>query len=159
MSTIEVFVLKDFPFSRDGYTEENAKASQTIHIPEGLFEGLNNERYVRRSVIGDGKFSLREPSARVVEAKPQQVTAEPQSPAPPEVTAPVSPETGPVVPETAYLRTSEPRVTQEAVEIPSDWKALKWFAMRSLASKVSDVPIKTMDDAVAAIEAELARRG
>lgn len=45
-----------------------------------------------------------------------------------------------------------------SVEIPDDWRALKWPALRSLASKVSDEPIHNHADAVAAIELELERR-
>jgi hypothetical protein len=42
--------------------------------------------------------------------------------------------------------------------IPADWRDLDWPELRSLASKVSEEPIKTKEDAVDAIEAELERR-
>jgi hypothetical protein len=41
----------------------------------------------------------------------------------------------------------------EAAEIPSGWRDLPWPAMRSLAASVSDTPIRSKADAVAAIEA------
>lgn len=44
------------------------------------------------------------------------------------------------------------------VEIPENWAALKYPALRSLASKLSDAPIKNGVEAHAAIEAEVARR-
>jgi hypothetical protein len=42
--------------------------------------------------------------------------------------------------------------------IPDGWRDLPWPALKSLAAEVSDDSIKTKDDAVGAIEAELARR-
>ncbi len=51
------------------------------------------------------------------------------------------------------------------IEIPDDWKFLPYLprakggsSLRGLATKVSDEPINSAADAVAAIEAELARR-
>lgn len=65
----------------------------------------------------------------------------------------------PAVPETAYLPTAEPRAEQEAVEIPENWRDLSWPQRKSLASRVSDMAIINGDDANAAIELELERRG
>ncbi|MCF6371059.1 hypothetical protein [Rhizobium halophilum] len=45
------------------------------------------------------------------------------------------------------------------VEIPATWKDLTWQERRSLASKLSDDPISNGEEANAAIEAELKRRG
>jgi len=45
-----------------------------------------------------------------------------------------------------------------AVEIPEGWRDLSWPALRSLASKVSDVPVLNKAIAAEAIAAELARR-
>lgn len=50
------------------------------------------------------------------------------------------------------------------IVIPEDWRTLKWVAaadqptLRALAAQVSDVPVINKAGAVAAIEAELARR-
>lgn len=44
------------------------------------------------------------------------------------------------------------------VEIPEDWQALDWPALRALASKVAGEDIRKKEDAVAAIEAELETR-
>lgn len=55
-------------------------------------------------------------------------------------------------------RTAEPRADQAQVEIPDDWRDLPWAQLRSLASKVSNDPVRDKDGAVAAVEAELARR-
>jgi len=44
------------------------------------------------------------------------------------------------------------------VEIPPAWRELPWAQMRSLAAKVATAPVRTQADAVAAIEAEIARR-
>lgn len=54
--------------------------------------------------------------------------------------------------------TAEPREKQAAVVIPDNWRELPWPRLRSLASQVSDDPIVNRPVAVAAIEAELARR-
>lgn len=45
-----------------------------------------------------------------------------------------------------------------ALTIPDDWRELSWPERRALAASVSETPIKSADDAEAAIEAELARR-
>jgi hypothetical protein len=45
------------------------------------------------------------------------------------------------------------------VAIPANWKDLTWQERRSLASKLSDEPISNGEEANAAIEAELKRRG
>lgn len=44
------------------------------------------------------------------------------------------------------------------IEIPDDWRALKWFALKSLAEKVKGAPVANADEARVAIEAELAAR-
>lgn len=46
----------------------------------------------------------------------------------------------------------------DQVEIPDNWRALEWPAMRSLAARLTPKPVKKEKDAVAAIEAELAKR-
>lgn len=45
-----------------------------------------------------------------------------------------------------------------AVVIPGDWESLTWQKLRSLASSVSNEPIKNSDEAKAAINVELKRR-
>lgn len=44
------------------------------------------------------------------------------------------------------------------VVIPDDWETLKWFSLKSLASKLSSADVKDSADARSIIEAELARR-
>lgn len=62
-------------------------------------------------------------------------------------------------PAAAPSRTSEPRSQQAVVVIPADWQEnLPWPSLRSLASQVSDTPIRNRADAVAAIQTELSRR-
>jgi len=48
--------------------------------------------------------------------------------------------------------------TTEAVEIPADWREMKWFAMRALASNFAPAPANKLD-AMSIIQSELARRG
>ncbi|MBO9589073.1 hypothetical protein [Devosia sp.] len=47
----------------------------------------------------------------------------------------------------------------EAVAIPETWETLPWPQLRSLASEFSDAPIKNKAEAIAAIQAEIAKRG
>lgn len=56
-------------------------------------------------------------------------------------------------------RTAETPETRAAVAIPGDWNSLSWQERRSLASQLSDEPITNGEQANAAIEAELKRRG
>lgn len=49
--------------------------------------------------------------------------------------------------------------TRAAVVIVDGWRDLTWQERRSIASKVSDTPIANGEEANAAIEAELKRRG
>lgn len=56
-------------------------------------------------------------------------------------------------------RTTETAETRAAVAIPDNWKDLSWQERRSIASKLSDEPIANGEQANAAIEAELAKRG
>lgn len=53
---------------------------------------------------------------------------------------------------------AEPFRGNPDVEIPANWRDLEWQDIRSLAAKVSPTPVINRADAVAAIEAEIARR-
>jgi hypothetical protein len=57
------------------------------------------------------------------------------------------------------VRVTETAEGRAAVAIPDDWNALSWQERRSLASQLSDGPITNGEEANAAIEAELKRRG
>lgn len=59
----------------------------------------------------------------------------------------------------ASSRMPETDATRAAVAIPEGWRDLSWQERRSIASKVSDDPISNGEEANAAIEAELKRRG
>lgn len=54
--------------------------------------------------------------------------------------------------------TAEPPEDRAAVVIPDDWKDLSWQDKRSLASKLTDDPVRNGADADAAIELEIERR-
>lgn len=47
----------------------------------------------------------------------------------------------------------------DSVAIPADWRELPWPKLRALAAKVSPGPVTDKPDCIAAIEAEMARRG
>ncbi|WP_029620622.1 hypothetical protein [Pseudorhizobium marinum] len=59
----------------------------------------------------------------------------------------------------ATTRSADTDETRSAVSIPDNWRELTWQERRSLASKLSDDPISNGEEANAAIEAELKRRG
>jgi hypothetical protein len=59
----------------------------------------------------------------------------------------------------ATSQTPETDATRPAVEIPGNWRDLSWQERRSLASKLSNEPVSNGEEANAAIEAELKRRG
>ena len=138
MSTIEVIALKPFIYSNDGYTEIPVAEKEVFELPERFFQGLNDARYVRRAKIGDGKITLK-PTKEEVAKK----------------TAPIV-ETAVKLQE-VLTKVAETKVDASDVEIPDDWRSLKFFALRSLAAKFGETP-KNMEEAVAAIEAELAKR-
>lgn len=56
-------------------------------------------------------------------------------------------------------RTAETAETRAAVAIPEDWQSLSWQDRRSLAAQLSDDAVTNGEQANAAIEAELKRRG
>jgi hypothetical protein len=167
MSTIEVIALKPFLYSENGYTEISISEKQVFDLPERFFQGLNDARFVRRATIGDGHISLN--STSVIDANLGNVTAG------------VTTETGrkstksdraedtvemsvaAKMVDDAVKQTAESFLDKEMmkinsdVEIPDDWQSLKFFALRSLAAKFGETP-KNMEEAVAAIEAELAKR-
>jgi len=151
MSAVEVYVLKPFTYSTDGYTEKPADLYETIpDFPEKFFDGLNKAGYLRRAKIGDGKVSLK-PSAEEIAKKVEPIVE----------TAVKLQEALTTISETGNLptkTTDEKVVDGSDVEIPDDWRSLKWFALRSLATKFGETP-KNSEEAIAAIEAELARRG
>jgi len=56
------------------------------------------------------------------------------------------------------MSTVETPAARTAVDIPDGWRELGWPALRSLASKLTDEPVRDKDDAVRAIMAEFQRR-
>jgi len=45
-----------------------------------------------------------------------------------------------------------------SIEIPEDWKSMKWFALKALAEKIAGRDVKDSDDAKAVVEAEFTKR-
>lgn len=141
MSTIEVIALKPFLYSTDGYTEISVSEKQVFDLPERFFDSLNGAKFVRRAKIGDGHVTLN-PSKEDIAEKVTPIV-----------------ETAMKLKEVlTEVAKTEDTVDASDVEIPDDWRMLKFFALRSLAAKISAEPVTNMEEAVAAIEAELARR-
>ena len=184
MDDITVYVLKPFPFSRNGIKEETAEESTTINLPARLFEGLNREGYVRRAEIGDGHITLREDSVSVVDAatSPAIVEVTAASSAPTQVVVaiegpadrvPVSMVTDTIrsvvnaAKSLAGVTKPAPSPASATAELTADelaalkdgsWKDWRFFKQRSVAAKVSTAPIKEGAEAKAAIEAFIASR-
>lgn len=184
MSEISVYVLKPFPFSRNGIKEEQAEAGSTIPLPNHLFSALNREGYIRRADIGDGHFSLR-PSGEdenaevkagfteIVEVSVAPVTevgAAPASIVVPAASNRVADTIRHVVnaaktitgvtkpaPQPASA-TADLTADESAALADGTWKEWRFFKQRSVAAKLSDKPIKDGADANTAIEAYIASK-
>lgn len=163
MDDISVYVLRYFPFSRDGIKEEQAEASTTIDIPERLFKGLNREGYVRRAVIGDGHITLhpaQTPNEQRADAGLAPIPAAP-APAEPVVVAPAA-VTAPPASTVTVPAPQPPAATADLTEeelaalADGSWKEWRFFKQRSVAAKISTAAIKDGADAKAAIEAYIA---
>lgn len=133
---MKVTVLRPLPYAAD-HIRAVTLAPGEAEIADELVPGLVAEGYLAEPDQGAAPAEAVAPSAPEPPAVP--VVAEPDAPAEPTQAEP----------------TDAPAA---AVEIPADWRDLKWPALRSLALKVSDEPIRNHDDAVAAIELELERR-
>lgn len=165
MSDISVYVLKPFPFSRNGIKEEQAEASATIDLPGRLFDGLNKEGYVRRAVIGDGHITLQPaqtPNEQRADAGLAPITA---SPAPAEPVVPSHDAVVAPAPSTVVVPAPQPPaatsdLTKEELAALADgtWKDWRFFKQRSVAAKLVATPVKDGADAKAAIEAYIASK-
>lgn len=148
MSEVSVYILKSFPFSRNGIKEEQAEVNATIDIPGRLFDGLNREGYVRRAVIGDGHITLSTVPAAPAPAQPAV--------APPAAVTTAAPSTVVVPAPQPPAATSDLTEEELAALADGSWKDWRFFKQRSVAAKISDQPIKDGADAKAAIEAYIA---
>lgn len=153
MSDITVYTLKPFPWSRNGVDEEFAGPGETFDLPERLFDGLNKEGYVRRAVIGDGHFSLRQD---VVEADRKDAVAKTEALVSELDKIGIIEKTPAPQPP---VKTADLSATEQSAIDDGTWKALKYFSKRSIAAKLSDKPIQNAADADAAIEAYIASKG
>jgi hypothetical protein len=165
MTDISVYVLKPFPFSRNGIVVEHADVSTTIDLPGRLFDGLNGEGYVRRAVIGDGRIALHSEIHQVTEksqagadAIRREIEARPLDRTPSSIEVNNGParvvEPAPQPP----AKTAELAPAEAAALTDGSWKTLKYFAKKSIAAKLSDQPITDGATADAAIEAYLASK-
>lgn len=162
MPDISAYVLKPFPYSRNGIRVDYAEASTTIDLPGRLFDGLNVEGYVRRAVIGDGHFALTSSVAASEDASESSLVTHDLG-----FTIPLS--------ETVHVNNGPARVVAPAPQPPAatadlteeelaaladgSWKEWRFFKQRSVAAKISDQPVKDGAMAKAVIEAYIASKG
>lgn len=129
-----VNILRDFPYL-DGDVSRTMKAGTVGDVDAAHVDGLKKAGCISAIEEAQGASGTTNPGKG-------------GAPAP----APGEQDQG------ARSRTAEPAEERAAVAIPEDWQKLPWDALKSLAAKLTDDPVKTKVDAVAAIEAEVARR-
>ena len=121
---MEYEVVRSFPYSLDGITSKIAEAG--LPAPSSLSEAdlrsLESEGYVARREIG----------APTHPTQPDQKSDPKPDPEPDPDVAMTPP--------------------QEKSDIPPDWRKLSWPELRSLATSLSDTPVRDKNDAVKAIE-------
>lgn len=113
-------------------------------IPQG--ETANEKLVEHMSVAGEG------PTPELLEAAQKEAGALPDA-------APSDEDVAPKGDTTGRVRVPETNESRAAVNIPDNWTDLSWQERRSIASQVSADPITNGEQANAAIEAELKRRG
>lgn len=164
--SIQVIALRSFPWSEDGYTSKFAAEKEVFDLPDHMFDGLNKAGYVRRAVIGDGHFALRNEAKGVPLYDPRA-----DAPNPSEADVPASPiddsseasapEAGTEAPASAAPRPASataPISAEEAAALKDgSWKDWRFFKQRSVAAKLSDQPMKRTEDVVPVLEAEASR--
>lgn len=130
-------ILKPFDLYRDGTTPEPVAAGQSVEIPDELFPGLNDEGFVALANVPQ---------------PPVNPTA--TNDAPENKALQSAPENG----AGGGSEAGEGTEPATLVEIPEGWADLPWPELRSLAAAVSDTPINSKDEAIAAIQAETEAR-
>ena len=130
-------VLKDFDFSANGWDVKRVVAEDEIDVPEDILPGLINAELVEPVDRDDENITFIDDDTPEGSEGDDETTTEDD-------------EGGDDETDDTTLETKVDTV------IPEDWRELEWPELRSLASDVSDAPIKTKDDAIAAIEAHLA---
>lgn len=140
---MECVVLKHFRLSLDGVTNTpfspNRDKLQDVPADVETLNSLELEGYIERP--GLTKLRIETPT----DPKP-----EPHQP------GPITPAPQVPVPETPGM-TMDPSTLQEPTEIPEDWEALDWQTLRKLALEF-DPEVVNKEQAIAAVEAEIARR-
>jgi hypothetical protein len=134
---MKVLVAKPFPYSADGLrVTDYFSVGDEPDINEAVVPGLESEGYIVVNRVA--------PASAVVEASPELE----MFPAP--VTEPEKPAEAPI---------GSPEAPKaDVVQIPDDWRSMKWFKLKTLASKISGIDVKSPEEAKGLIEAELAKR-
>lgn len=163
MSYTRVVALAPLPYSEDGYTEKRAERGEEFDCPEALVDGLLLAKKVQivharptppsdpnEGNKGKGGAGDVDPDANQDPDKDDQA-GEKSSDAPNDGDGDAG----------SDGQDGEPDAKEDdraAVEIPEDWESLKWFARRSIATKLAGKPIQDPEAANTVISAELERR-
>lgn len=142
-------VKRSFPFAADGIRVKMTEVGSSIEIKDSLVPGLVAEGYLEPAAgeVYDPKTSLElDPQGLL---NPTEVkTSEP-------VTPPVEKSVNDAV-ETFSLAVDV--FNEVVIEIPDDWKSLKWAALKALAEKIKGTPVGSSQEARSVIEAEIELR-
>lgn len=118
-----------FPYAPDGQNTKMTTAGDELDFPDAIVPGLEAAGLIH------GGAPPREEEPKVEVRVEVQVEPEAQT----EVKIEAAPAVAPIA-------------------IPSDWRAMKWGALRALAEKVGGRAVDNPKAALAVIEAELAAR-
>lgn len=130
---MKVLVTKPFAYSATGLTVTHQfVAGDEPDVNESCVEGLMREGFIT--------FDL----------PPAEIAAKAKKSAPPQTVVALR--------EAVSELETEARAPGDGVTIPSDWRQIKWFGLKSLAQKIAGRDVVDADDARAIVEAELVAR-
>lgn len=135
---MKVLVTKPFAYSATGLTVTHQfVAGDEPDVNESCVEGLMSEGFIT--------FDL----------PPAEIAAKARRSAPPQTVTEIVAAMKEAV---AEIKTAAVKAPVDGVTIPSDWRQIKWFGLKSLAQKIAGRDVVDSDDARAIVEAELAAR-
>ncbi|MCF1502189.1 hypothetical protein L0F51_00220 [Afifella sp. H1R] len=134
-------VLKDFPFSRDGFTTVSAKAGTSPDVPDRLVAGLRREGYL--SCVGDKSLDATAENKAVLSAEEQQVMPAFENKAEGSSSVSAAGDESDDVGSTQQA-SPEPPVADDARNFEARETGRGWFAIGSLAVDGSWVEIEPL---------------
>lgn len=158
---MKVRVIKEFPYAPDGYGVVVVRPGpDLVEIKDVVVPGLVAEGFIQVDEQVPGGTApakveaevLKDIEEKIIEGYLKNIT-EPTR----EVVAEVLDVAGfqPVETAATEAALTPPEIK---IEIPADWKSMKWFALKALAESISGADVKTSQEARIVIEGELQKR-